>query len=101
MYYYIISVLLLFSSLVLMHWHNSHKANYRDSAQEHNTKYYTFSKQPKTKYNVKVKAVPLQSWSGPESSRKLRFPDFMTTAQDGGKIVEPYAPAAFTLRKYT
>ena len=33
------------------------------------------------------KAVPLEAWSGPESSRKLRFPDFMTTAQDGGKVV--------------
>jgi len=29
----------------------------------------------------KGKAVPLQTWSGPEGSRKLRFPDFMTTAQ--------------------
>jgi hypothetical protein len=37
--------------------------------------------------NVKGKAVPLQAWSGPESSRKLRFPYFMTTAQDGGKVV--------------
>ena len=33
------------------------------------------------------KAVPLQAWSDPEGSRKLRFPDFMTTAQDGGKVV--------------
>ena len=33
------------------------------------------------------KAVPLQAWSGPEGSRKLRFPDFMTTAQDGDKVV--------------
>jgi len=32
------------------------------------------------------KAVPLQAWSGPEDSRKLRFPDFMTTAQDGGRL---------------
>jgi len=31
-------------------------------------------------------AVPLQAWSGPEGSRNLRFPDFMTT-QDGGKVV--------------
>jgi hypothetical protein len=30
-------------------------------------------------------AVPLQAWSGPEGSRKLRFPDFLTTAQYGGK----------------
>jgi hypothetical protein len=28
--------------------------------------------------------VPLQAWSGPEGSRKLRFPDCMITAQDGG-----------------
>ena len=35
----------------------------------------------------KGKAVPIQAWSGPEGSRKLRFPDFMTTAQDGGKVV--------------
>jgi hypothetical protein len=36
---------------------------------------------------LKGKGVPLQAWSGPEVSRKLRFPDFMTTAQDGGKVV--------------
>jgi len=35
----------------------------------------------------KGKAVPLQAWTGPEGSRKLRFPDFTTTAQDGGKFV--------------
>jgi hypothetical protein len=35
----------------------------------------------------KVKAVPLPAWSGPEGSRNLNFPDFMTTAQDGGKVV--------------
>jgi len=35
----------------------------------------------------KGKAVPLQSWSGPDGYRKLRFPDFMTTAQDCGKVV--------------
>jgi len=29
--------------------------------------------------NDKSKAVPLQAWSGPEGSRKLRFPDFLTT----------------------
>jgi len=32
-------------------------------------------------------AVPLQAWSGPEGSRKSRFPDFVTTAQDDGKVV--------------
>jgi hypothetical protein len=32
-------------------------------------------------------AVPLQAWSDPEGSRKLRFPRFMTTAQDVDKVV--------------
>ena len=34
----------------------------------------------------KGKAVPLQAWTGPEGSRTLRFPDFMTMAQDGGRL---------------
>jgi hypothetical protein len=40
-----------------------------------------------TYIEVKGKAVPLQVWSGPEGSRKLRLPDFVTTAQDSGKVV--------------
>ena len=35
---------------------------------------------------IKGKSVPLQAWSGPEGSRKLRFPDFVTT-QEGGKVI--------------
>ena len=34
----------------------------------------------------KGKAVPLQAWTSPEGSRKLRFPDFMTMAQHGGRL---------------
>jgi hypothetical protein len=34
---------------------------------------------------VKVKQSPLQAWTGPQGSRKLRFPDFVT-AQDGGRL---------------
>ena len=45
----------------------------------------------------KGKSVQLQAWSGAESSRKLRFPDYVTTAHDG----QPYAPATFTPRKYS
>ena len=41
----------------------------------------------------KVKADPLQAWTGPEGSRKLRLPDFVTTAQDGDKVVSlPHRP---------
>jgi hypothetical protein len=47
----------------------------------------TFRSEFTRKRKGKGKAVPLQPWSGPEGSTKLRFPDFMTTAQDGGKVV--------------
>jgi hypothetical protein len=49
---------------------------------------------------VKSNAVPLQAWSGSEGSRKLRFPDFLTTAQNGGKVVSlthrPHLPPGNT-----
>jgi len=32
------------------------------------------------------KSAPLQAQKCPEGSRKLRFPDFVTTAQDGGRL---------------
>jgi len=51
-----------------------------------NTQNRTYITKRIHKYN-KGKAVPLQAWSGPEGSRKLRLPEFMTTAQDGGKVV--------------
>jgi hypothetical protein len=42
----------------------------------------------KNKYAIKnCKAVSLEAWSGSEGSRKLRFPDLMTTAQNVGKVV--------------
>jgi len=34
----------------------------------------------------KDKAVPLQVRRGLEGFRKLKFPDFVTTAQDGGSL---------------
>jgi hypothetical protein len=51
--------------------------------------YYNYKNNINNNNNNKGKAVLLEAWSGPEGSRKLRFPDFMTTAQDGGKVVSP------------
>jgi len=50
---------------------------------------------------LKGKVVPLQVQSGPEDSRKLRFPDFMTTAQDGGKVVSLKHRQPLPPRKYS
>jgi len=41
---------------------------------------------PTVMLTVKGTAVLLQAWSAPEGSRKLKFPDFMTTAQDCGRL---------------
>jgi len=39
-----------------------------------------------TEVKGKGKAVPFRAWTGPEDSRKLSFPDFVTTAQDDGRL---------------
>ena len=39
-----------------------------------------------SQYVIKGKTVPLQAQKGPDGSRKLRFPDFVTTAQDGFRL---------------
>jgi len=58
---------------------------------KNNNKFYwqfpSYAKVPVHECKGKGKAVPLQTWGGPEGSRKLRLPDFMTTAHDVGKVV--------------
>jgi len=51
-------------------------------------------------YKSKDKAVPLQAWTGPEGSRKLGFPDFVTKAQDGGRL-SALRTGRLTHRKYS
>ena len=43
-----------------------------------------------------VKAIPLQAWTGPEGSRRLRVPDFKTFGTWRWYGYQPYAPDAFT-----
>ena len=52
-------------------------------------------------YVCKGKSVPLQARSGPEGCRKLRFPDYVTMAQDVGKVVSLTHRPLFTPRKYS
>jgi len=49
----------------------------------HNPLYH----QLKYEVKVKIKQSRYRPLRGPEVSRKLMLPDFMTTAQDGGKVV--------------
>jgi hypothetical protein len=37
----------------------------------------------------KGKAIPLQAWTGPEGSRRMRLPDLKKLAHEGGKVVSP------------
>ena len=47
----------------------------------------------------KGKAIPLQAWTGPEVSRRLRLPYFKTIGTWRWESCQPYAPAAFTSPK--
>jgi hypothetical protein len=55
----------------------------------------------KTRLPQVKQATPLQAWTGPEGSRRLRFPDFKTIGTWRWQGCQPYAPAAFTPRKYS
>jgi len=45
-------------------------------------------------------AFPVQTWTGPEGSRRLRLPDFKTVGTWRWQGCQSYTPAAFTPRKY-
>ena len=45
-----------------------------------------FDPGPSSPYSVAIPTKLPVPRSGPEGSRKLRFPDFMTTAQDSGNV---------------
>jgi hypothetical protein len=49
-----------------------------------------------TRIHKKCKAIPLQTWTGPEGSRRLRLPDFTTIGTWRWWGCQPYAPVAFT-----
>jgi hypothetical protein len=57
---------------------------------------------PKPDYRtLKVKEIPLQAWTGPECPWRLKLPDFKTIGIWRRERCQPYAPAAFTPRKYS
>ena len=45
---------------------------------------------------LNVKAIPLQAWTGPEGSRRLKFPDFKIFGTIWWYDCQLYTPAAFT-----
>jgi hypothetical protein len=49
----------------------------------------------------KGKATPLQALTSPEGLKRLRLPEFKTIGTWRCKGCQPYAPAAFTPRKYS
>jgi hypothetical protein len=51
-------------------------------------------------YSTIGKAIPLQAWTGPEDSRRLRLPDFRL-AHEGGKVVSPTHRLPLPPRKYS
>jgi len=48
---------------------------------------------------VKVKAIAIQAWTGPEGSRSLRRPDFKTFGILRWQGCQPHTPAAFTFHE--
>jgi hypothetical protein len=55
------------------------------------TAHYLFSYKPP--WHGEGKAIPVQTWKGPEGSRKLRLPDSKTVGIRKWKICQSYALA--------
>ena len=55
------------------------------------------------RYKAKAKgsAIPLQAWTGPEGSRRLRLPPFKTSARESGKFVSLTHRSHLLPRKYS
>ena len=49
----------------------------------------------------KGKSVPLKAWTGPEGSRELSFPDYVTMAQYDGKVISLTHRPLLLPRKYS
>jgi len=49
----------------------------------------------------KCKLIPLQAWTGPEGSRKLRLSDFIKSAQEGGNVVSQTHQLPLPPRKHS
>jgi hypothetical protein len=49
----------------------------------------------------KGKVIPIQALKGSQGFRRLRLPDFKTISTARWQGCQPYAPAAFTPRKYS
>jgi hypothetical protein len=52
-------------------------------------------------YMKYIKAIPLQAWTGPDGSRKLRLPDSRQSAHEGVKVVSPTHRPPLPPRKYS
>jgi hypothetical protein len=51
--------------------------------------------------SCKSKAIPLQAWTGPEGSRRVRLPDVKTIGTWMWQGCQPDAPATFSPTKYS
>jgi len=44
------------------------------------------------------KAIPVQTWTGPEGSKRLRLPEYLDNWYMKVVRFQPYTPAVFTLQ---
>jgi len=51
--------------------------------------------------HIKVKAIHVLAWTGPEGSRRMSLPDFKIMAHEGSKVVIPTHRPHLTPRKYS
>ena len=109
------NIMILYERLLLCNENGGNRSNtsinqrraFTSSSPQMYHRYRAFLYEPSSnkiiRYNLlrQGKAVPLQAGSDPEGSRKLKFPNYITMAQDGCKVVSLTHRPPLPPRKYS
>ena len=74
--------------LCIVCWNRIWRPSYHSRSNSYQFLPYWLITKSKLKWILprKDKAAPLQAWTGPQGSKRLRPPDFLTSAQEGGRL---------------
>ena len=79
-------------SLVEVYWYCRGSSSLHQQGTWISLCWYTDSKKQGIPLKGTGTAIPLQAWTGPEGSRRLRFPGF----KKGVRLSQPYVPTTFS-----
>jgi hypothetical protein len=79
----------------LLTWKIFNETQHKEFLTFQGRKFRTISLQIKLSLICRGKAIPIETWTGPECSRRLKLSDFKTIGTWRWYVCQPYSPALF------